>query len=313
MSKASSSTICSMTGYSSVEGSVGGVRVRLEMKALNHRFLDLKVRLPRELSSLELPLRASLQTKFARGAVEFKAERLVEAEGTPPPVQANLGLAAHYFETLITLQRTLGLTDPIKTMDIATLPDVISRSSQEFPGEQAWTEFEPLVQKAADSLLEMRRHEGAALAKILNGAIDELEGKIKVLRQKRRECEAAYRSKIAERIGAIFENYPLPESLKDSTAAQSFLETRIAQELALVLDRTDIEEELTRFQGHLGHFRKVMNEGGQVGRKLDFILQELHREINTLGNKAQDFSMSEEVVQVKVRLEQIREQVMNLE
>src|SRR5690606_32632981 len=98
----------------------------------------------------------------------------------------------------------------------------------------------------------------------------------------------------------------LPAGLA-GTSMQTLLESRISQELAMLIDRTDIEEELVRFRGHLDHFAKVLDGGGQVGRKLDFILQELHREINTLGNKAQDFGISEDVVQVKVRLEQLRE------
>lgn len=298
-----------MTGFSSVEGVIAGQRMRLELKSVNHRFLDVKTRLPRDLSNTEVAFRGLLQAGFSRGALEAKLERITDAStDAKATIQPNLELAKHYFAALQALQKSLGLNDPIRTMDIATLPDVLSSGGAEVATEDAWKELEPLAKNAIAKLADMRRHEGSNLARVIHAAIDEMDSKIDWLRQKRAECEAGYKKRITDKIQAVFEAHPLAE-----TSVQAVLESRIAQELSLLIDRTDIEEELTRFKGHLEHFRKVMNTGGQVGRKLDFILQELHREINTLGNKAQDFMISEEVVQVKVRLEQLREQVMNIE
>lgn len=303
------SPVHSMTGFSSTEGTLGNQPVRVEVKSLNHRFLDIKVRLPRDLSSIEPQVRHQLQSRFSRGSIDLKLERIsTSGQEQPLSVQANLELAASYHSALKELQKRLGLKDAITTMDVATLPEVLTRSTPEPRSEELWQELEPLLEKSLGRLLEMRAHEGAALVGTLRATIEDLHATIQQLRAKRVACEAAYREKITERVAAVFEAYPLAEA-----SIQPLLESRIAQELALLLDRTDIEEELTRFKGHLDHFLKILNAGGQVGRKLDFILQELHREINTLGNKAQDFSMSEEVVQTKVRLEQLREQVMNLE
>jgi uncharacterized protein (TIGR00255 family) len=175
--------------------------------------------------------------------------------------------------------------------------------------DEAWKKLEPVITQALDGLASMRKHEGTTLGKILTDAAQDLESKIKLLREKRAKVAGRYPERIREKVKGIFEMYPLPPE----SGIQAVLESRISQELAMLADRTDIEEELVRFQGHLDHLRKVLREGGQVGRKLDFVLQELGREINTLGNKAQDFAMSEEVVAVKVKLEQLREQVMNLE
>jgi uncharacterized protein (TIGR00255 family) len=298
-----------MTGFSSVEADITGHKMRLEIKTLNHRYLDVKVRLPRDFSSAELPLRAALQAQFSRGAVELKLDRVTDASSEPARIQANLSIAAEYYEALITLQRALGLNDPIKTTDIALLPDVIAKGTADLVApEQAWKELEPLARAGMKKLEEMRAHEGAALTRVLLEAISEMETKLKFLREKRQQCETSYKSKIQDKIRSVFEAHPISDS-----AIKNVLESRLAQELSLLLERTDIEEELVRFQGHLDHFRKVLGTGGTVGRKLDFIIQELGREINTMGNKAQDFSMSEEVVQIKVRLEQMREQVMNLE
>jgi len=301
--------VLSMTGFGSAEGALGLHHYRIEVKSVNHRFLDLKVRLPRELQAIETPVKALVQSRFTRGAIELKVERISEgAAAIAADLSMNVDLARRYHEKIVELSRALGLKDHVTTMEIATFPDVLTRGTPEAPAEETWKRFEPCVAQALDDLAEMRAHEGAALAKVLEGAAAELEKTIVSLREKRKAVSAKYPERIREKIKGIFEAYPLSEA-----NLQAVLESRISQELALLADRTDIEEELVRFAGHLDHLRKVLREGGQVGRKLDFVLQELNREINTLGNKAQDYGMSEEVVAAKVKLEQLREQVMNLE
>jgi uncharacterized protein (TIGR00255 family) len=298
-----------MTGFGGAEGALGGHQYRIEAKSVNHRFLDLKVRLPRELQSIETPLKALVQSRFSRGAIEVKVERISEgASTTAADLSLNIDLARRYHEKIKELQTALGLKDHVTTMEIADFPDVLTRGSAESSAEETWKRFEPIAAHALDELMEMRAHEGATLTKTLLDSALELEQTITRLREKRKAVAGKYPDRIRDKIRAIFEAYPLSEG-----NLQAALEARISQELALLADRTDIEEELVRFHGHLEHLRKVLREGGQVGRKLDFVLQELNREINTLGNKAQDYGMSEEVVGAKVKLEQLREQVMNLE
>lgn len=301
--------VLSMTGFGAAEGMIGNQKYRIEVKSVNHRFLDLKLRLPREFHSCEAAVRALVQSRFSRGTIEFKVDRLSET-GSASAVELNLNtaLAKKYLEKVRELQSALGLADSISIRDIANYPDVLSRNSSETSSEDSWKLLQPLVVSALNELFEMRRHEGASLAQVLLGAASDLEGTIGRLREKRKSVAGKYPERIREKVKAIFESYPLSEG-----NIQAILESRISQELALLADRTDVEEELVRFQGHLDHLRKVFSEGGQVGRKLDFVLQELNREMNTLGNKAQDYGMSEEVVSSKVRLEQLREQVMNLE
>lgn len=302
--------IQSMTGFGTAEGSIGEQKYRVEVKAVNHRFLDMKVRLPRELQSAEIALKAALTARFSRGAIDLKVDRMGETGATnaAAKIQVNLGVAKAYYDALLDVKSALGLTDTVRATEIAAFPDVFARTSGEMSAEEQWNALSPLVNKAFDGLAEMRTHEGSNLVKILTAAATELEAKISLLRKKREAVSEKYPERIREKIKAIFEAHPL-----DSGNIQAVLESRISQELAMLADRTDIEEELARFQGHLDHLRKILKEGGQVGRKLDFVLQELGREINTLGNKAQDYGMSEEVVGVKVRLEQLREQVMNIE
>lgn len=304
-----SPAVLSMTGFGAAEGSVGNQKYRIEVKSVNHRFLDLKLRLPREFQSCEVSIRNLVGSRFTRGALDLKIDRLSEgASGPSVDLTLNLELAKRYLEKIRELRTALGLNDEIRTKDIANHPDVLTRGSQESSADEVWKGLEPLVAKALTELLEMRRHEGSALTENLLSAATDLESTITSLREKRKAVSAKYPDRIREKIKAVFESYPLNDG-----NIQAILESRISQELAMIADRTDIEEELVRFQGHLDHLRKVFREGGQVGRKLDFVLQELNREINTLGNKAQDYGMSEEVVACKVRLEQLREQVMNLE
>lgn len=305
----SSVAVLSMTGFGAAEGMIGTQKYRIEVKSVNHRFLDLKLRLPREFQPCEAAVRALVQSRFSRGAIELKVDRLSEM-GNAPTVELNVNteLAKKYLEKIRDLQCALGLADSVTIRDIANYPDVLSRNTSETSSEESWKLLQPLVVNALNELFEMRRHEGASLAQVLLTAASDLESTIGRLREKRKSVVGKYPDRIREKVKAIFDSHPLSEG-----NIQAVLESRISQELALLADRTDVEEELVRFQGHLDHLRKVFREGGQVGRKLDFVLQELNREMNTLGNKAQDYGMSEEVVSSKVRLEQLREQVMNLE
>ncbi len=311
MKKSPSAPVLSMTGFGSAEGTVHGQKIRVEVKSVNHRFLDLKVRLPRELQSIESILKALIQSKFTRGAIDLKVERVSDGGGpsaASTELTLNTDLAKRYLSKIRELQAAVGLNDPVSVRDLASYPDVLTRNSGELPSEETWKALEPIITSALAGLYEMRKHEGESLGQILIGAAAELDRTISSLREKRKAVSGKYPDRIREKVRAIFEAYPLSEG-----NIQAVLEARISQELALIADRTDIEEELVRFAGHIDHLRKVLREGGQVGRKLDFVLQELNREINTLGNKAQDYGMSEEVVGAKVRLEQLREQVMNLE
>lgn len=295
-------TVQSMTGFASTEGA----DYRIELRAVNHRMLDVKIRLPRELASAEMPIKSALQGRFQRGAIEVKIERV--GDHGVNGAEINLAAAQTYMKSLTDIRKKLGIKEAVTLSDLLSLPDVVSRSSTETNTEEAWKSIEKLVKGGIDRLQEMREHEGKTLNKVLLQAISEMQSTLVKLRARRKECESEWSSRIREKVKAVFDAHPLA-----GTNVQTVLESRVAQELALLIDRSDIEEELTRFGGHLEHVKKTLAGGGPVGRKLDFLLQELNREINTLGNKAQDLGMSEEVVQVKVRLEQLREQVMNLE
>lgn len=308
-------SIQSMTGFAQAEATLAQKRYRVEIKALNHRFLEAKVRLPKDFSSAELAVRTYLQAQFSRGSIEFKLERMDSAEATEadtPELKLNLAVAKKLLYCGEILKKQLGVQGDLSIAQVLEFPEVIERTQSTALGDQAWPLLEPVVQEAVQKLNEMRSHEGKSLALTLTQTLTWLESQIDSLRTQRKAVSDKYTSKITERIETLFKNFPILSEGLPTASHQTLLESRIAQELAFILDKTDIEEELVRFKGHLDHFNKILSQGGAVGRKLDFLLQELHREITTLGNKAQDLGMSTLVIDVKVRLEQLREQVMNL-
>ncbi len=304
--------IASMTGFVSIENAPHALqRYRVEMKSLNHRFLDIKCRLPRELSSAEIPLRQYLQKEFSRGSIDLKVERI---ENLAPADELSLSehqleKAERWLRQIEAVRTRLGLKDPIQTRDLLEYSGLFEQAERpSFAPDEAWKILSPLAQDAAVGLKKMREVEGLALKKALLEACELLRTTFSVIRSRRQECAALLKNRMQEKVRAVFEANPLPAGVP----VTSILESRIAQELGILLDRTDIEEELTRFEGHLDHLADTLKQGGPVGRKLEFLLQELGREINTLGNKAQDLPVSEQVLFVKVKLEQIREQVLNL-
>ncbi|MEN9724217.1 MAG: hypothetical protein RJB38_2203 [Pseudomonadota bacterium] len=319
-------SVRSMTGFGSTEAEYRGSRYRIEIRSVNHRFLDLKIRLPRDLQTLESSFRVLIQTRVNRGALEVKVERAPgdssNEKTSQPTLEINTARAQEAFQAYQELARTLKLEEGPSLRDIALFPDVIrTKTLEEETFEASWkSSWEPALSSAVQALLAMRQTEGQHLATLLGDSVQGLKNSIHQISERRKTSLQAYSSKITERVKSLFETYPVPalSALNDpqtsaASSIRSLLESRIAQELALLVDRTDIQEELDRFAAHLTHFEKTLQEGGALGRKLEFILQELGREINTLGNKAQDFSISEQVVAIKVRLEQLREQVLNLE
>ncbi|MCC7442089.1 MAG: YicC family protein [Bdellovibrionales bacterium] len=302
--------IRSMTGFASVEGALRGRSFRAEIKALNHRFLEVKVRLPRALASCEQAARQWVQKRLARGAVDLKIEPISGASQMATDWRINSQALEYYCGEMRKLARDLGVTSEIRVSELMQLPDALVRAGE---GESDLSaieaaELEPLVQKALGSLLKMRETEGAALAQVLVKSLDQLAERSQRLRQLRETGRGRSQEQLGKKIRAAFEAHPV-----QGQGLQAAIESRVSQELALLLERTDVEEELSRLEGHLNHAREVLLSGGPVGRKLEFLFQEMHREVNTLANKAQDLEMSSEAVEAKILVEQLREQSLNVE
>jgi uncharacterized protein (TIGR00255 family) len=304
--------IDSMTGYASRQFTFKDETYKIELKSLNHRFLDLKLRTPRDFNPLDASLKSLVEKHIKRGSVDVWIERQTSQKQSASRVQVNAEQARMAFEVLSKLKNQFQLEEGVSVRDIINFPDVIEKSSAtEFSPEEL-SSLEGLVldelKKSLHDLVAMRKQEGEKLRIALLGIISHFKLAHQKFLEMRVVIGARAQEKIKRRIEQCFEAYGTTDE-----RLRAMMETRIAQEIAYSLEKLDIEEELTRFRGHIEQIEALLNSGGSVGKKLDFMFQELNREINTLGNKSQDLGISQEVIQLKMWIEQMREQSLNLE
>jgi uncharacterized protein (TIGR00255 family) len=292
--------IRSMTGFGSATAQTTAGRFAVEIRSVNHRFSEVQVRLPRDLAALEDPVRATVQARVLRGRVEVSIVR--EDRGLRArSIRADTDVAAAYAQALKELAGALGLSGELTLPQVAAFPDVIKVEEVREEADQLWQQLAPAVDSAAGALTRMREAEGRRLADDLLmrlGRISELTDTI-VARAPAavREYAARIKTRISELLGEI----PLDEQ-------------RVAAEVAIFAERSDINEELTRLRSHAEQFAlDLAASEGAVGRKLEFLLQEMGRETNTIGAKANDMEIARAVIAIKGELESLREQVLNIE
>ncbi len=289
-----------MTGFGAATADVAGGRLAVEVRSVNHRFSEVQIRLPRDLAALEDRTRALVQERVRRGRVEVIATR---DEGTRRMrrVRADFELAAAYVHALRELAGVVGAGDEITLSQVAGLPDVLKLEDDRVDAESVWPALEAAVRAAADALVVMRAAEGRRLADDLFARAAALEAMTDAVAGRSREVVRAYAERLRGRLAELLRETPIDE-------------TRMATELVLFAERSDITEELTRLRSHLAQFRQtVADEEGAVGRKLDFILQEMGRETNTIGSKANDLDVTRTIITMKSELESLREQIQNVE
>lgn len=293
--------IRSMTGYGRGEASDDLVgRMVVEAKAINHRFSEVVIRAPRQVNQLEEALRKQVQARVARGRVDLFVtwER---SGATGRRVKVDKALAVAYHNALKELGEAIGSNGEISGETLARLPDVISVEDDEISASQLAPVLEQAAVQALDNLVAMREREGGALAADLQARLDEIERLAGEVTGRAPQVVQEYRTRLSKR---------LEELLPQGSAVDPI---RLAQEVALFADRCDIAEELQRLGSHLSQFRGALMSEGAIGRKLDFLTQEIGREINTVGSKANDAEITTLVVAAKTELEKIREQVQNIE
>ncbi|MFB5084005.1 YicC/YloC family endoribonuclease [Symbiobacterium thermophilum] len=289
----------SMTGFGRGEASGEAGRVTVEVKAVNHRFSEVVFRMPRQFSALEDRVRRLIQGRTARGRFEVYVAWEPSAEARAVKVDKDLALA--YYNALRQLAEEIGSNQELSLDTLARLPEVLSVQEGELSDDEIWALLEPALTQAMAGLIAMREREGAALAADLAGRLDRLE---------------AFRAAAAARAPQVVEEYRqrLTRRLEELLPPTNPVDPqRLAQEVALFADRADITEELQRLASHIDQFRRALETDDAVGRKLDFLVQEMGREVNTIGSKANDADLAAAVVAVKSELEKIREQVQNLE
>lgn len=289
----------SMTGYGRAEARGSRLAVVVEARSLNHRFLEIGVKLPRGLSAHETEIRQLVQGRVARGRLDV-AIAVRRVAGSPNTVRADLALGTEYVRSARALAEALGLPGELAVADLLRLPGVVAvEETEDDDGESALL-LKDAAQQALDELVRMRQAEGAALAADLGAHLGTLEGwaagLIEVLPAALQRIQARLRA----RIHALLDEVPAEPG-------------RIVQEAAMLAARSDVAEELARLVSHCGQFRALLATGGPVGRQLDFLLQEMHREVNTVASKADDGEMVARVLEARTVVERLREQVQNVE
>ncbi|NLI90717.1 MAG: YicC family protein [Peptococcaceae bacterium] len=289
----------SMTGFGRGETRGHGYSFSIEMKSVNHRFLEVVVKLPRYLNVLEENVRKIIQERVSRGRIEVYINTK-ETEEKKRLVKVDKELTLSYDNSLKELAQLLNSAYITDIYRLVALPEILTVEEEETDAEVLWPFLEAAVLAALQQLVQMRRDEGERLLRDLRNRIGYLRDLTKKVEERAPEVVVEYQEKLKERLSSLLADTTLDES-------------RLAMEVALLADRASITEELVRMGSHLDEFEKTLQSSESIGRKLDFLVQEMNREINTIGSKANDLVISRIVVEGKSELEKIREQIQNIE
>jgi uncharacterized protein (TIGR00255 family) len=291
--------ISSMTGYGHGEASGDGITAVAEVRSVNSRYFEVNTRLPRSLSLRENDVREIVRAKAGRGKINV----VVSIERESPdgiPLRINKMAARSYIKLLNDLRKTSGIKEKVTLDHLLKFSEVIEAGELESTDEKEWTVTEKALNKALDELKLMRQKEGSELRKDLELRIQSLEGKIDLIENLSKERIPEQRTRLRERIQQL---------LTIGTAD----ENRLELEIALLADKLDVTEECVRFRSHDKFFLEALINEESAGRKLNFLVQEMNREANTVGSKAADAAIAHLIVEVKEELEKIREQLQNVE
>jgi len=296
--------IRSMTGYGQAAFEVEGAAFEVELRSVNHRHLDVKARLPRGLAGYEADLRAQVAERLVRGKVDLTVRATSAGAALADSVELDLAVAARYLEAARALRQEHGVGGELDVRGLLALPGVARVVERELGEEAARGALRAALGAALDSLVAMREAEGAALDRDLRGRLERLEALAREIEGRAGEVQRAVRDRLRKRA----------EQLREETGLLD--EARLHQELVWAADRLDVSEECVRLHSHVGQFRALLDAAGArepAGRRLDFLLQEMGREANTIGSKSADAPVAHRVVELKTELERIREQVQNVE
>jgi uncharacterized protein (TIGR00255 family) len=291
--------IKSMTGYGRGVSQEGDKEFQVEIKTLNHRYIDIFIKMPRQISFLEDRVREMVVKSLSRGKIDVYIT-YKDAEETAKLVSVDKSIAGSYINAVKKLRDEFFLKDDISVSLISQFPDVFHIENVEEDEDAIWSVLQIAVQNALDSLIEMREIEGESLKSELDKKAAGLESIIDEISFRSPEVVKEYKVKLENRINELLEQ-------------QTIDEARIATEVAIFADKCSIDEEIARLRSHILQLVETLGLKEPVGRKLDFIIQEMNREINTIGSKANDLEITKKVVEVKSEIEKMREQAQNIE
>ncbi|MDD4801601.1 MAG: YicC family protein [Syntrophomonas sp.] len=289
----------SMTGFGRSQVNINGYEISCELKGVNHRYFDVHIRIPRRYAFLEEKVKEELKKNLSRGRLEISIniEKINESERN---IKVDKDLAMAYYKSLKDLAENLNISLNITMVDIFRLPDVFSLTDQDEDPEVIWSVLKIALEEAITSLVEMRSKEGKNLGQDILARNAYILKQVEILEMRSPLVADEYQERLRTRI-----NEMLGSNIVD--------ESRVLQETAIFADKASITEEIVRLKSHIKHLDELMHDGDSIGRKCDFLVQEMFREINTVASKANDINMSQVVVEVKAELEKIREQLQNIE
>ncbi len=291
--------IFSMTGFGRSDLKENGLEVQVEIRSLNHRFLEVEIRGPKAVLVFEQDIKDLIRTHLSRGRISITIAVKGEEEPTSG-LTIDKTLAVTYIRLLRDLQKELGLKGTIKLEQLLSFPDIISYEAAKPSESNIWEPLRQAIEVALEDLKSMRLKEGEEIQKDLQSRIAELDGIIRNIEAHAEEKSHEYLERLKERIAGL-------------TKLENVDEGRLELEIALLAEKVDVTEECTRFKSHNALFRDYLENGKSEGRKLNFLLQEMHREANTIGAKANDAEIAHWVVEIKDEVEKLREQVQNIE
>lgn len=292
--------IKSMTGFGRGEAQSDQKKFLIELKSLNHRYLDISIKMPKIFTYLEEKIRQRIKDNVKRGRVEafISFENIGETDVRVIP---DIALAKEYLKAMNMLENQLAIMNDATVSLISKLPDVIRIEKEEANEDEIWSCMEEALLLAIDKLTEMRTNEGQQLNSDILKRMDIIKAMVKEIEERNPLIVEEYRKRLTDRIKELIDD------------AYTIDDNRIIMEVAIFADKSNVTEEIVRFNSHIKQFRKAMEEEDSVGRKLDFIIQEMNREVNTIGSKANDLAITNIVVNIKSELEKMREQVQNIE
>lgn len=291
--------VLSMTGYGRAQQVLGGREITVELRSVNARYFEYSSRLPRTCAFLEDPLKRLTAEKVHRGKVEL-ALTIQNVTASDAVVQADYALAESYRRALASLAQRLDVKDDVTVMALARFPDVLTQTAAPADPDALWADVSAVAGQALEAFVGMRAAEGAKLKADVESRLAVVEDLVGQIEQGSAGRVQAYTERLYAR-------------LQELLADRSIDEARILTEAALFADKTAIDEETVRLHSHVAQFREILQLEEPIGRKLDFLTQELNREANTIGSKCQDAALTRLVVTLKSEIEKIREQIQNIE
>ena len=291
--------IKSMTGFGRSEIAEGDRKITVEMKSVNHRYLDVNIKMPKKLNFFETSIRNALKQYIQRGKVDIfiTYEDYTESNLC---VKYNRELAAEYMKYLEQMSEDFALDNDVRVSALSRYPEVLSMEEQTIDEEELWQMLEKAISKAAEGFVETRLKEGEHLREDLTGKLDGMLAHVEYITERSPEIIAQYRQKLEDKVKELLGDVQIDEN-------------RLLMEVTIFADKVCVDEELVRLRSHIETTKESLLQGGGIGRKLDFIAQEMNREANTILSKTNDLEISNRAIELKTEIEKVREQIQNIE